>query len=59
MNAIIIANFSMLNRAIEMLLSLNESVAENRAVSYAVGDTICGSDRFREYVERAKKKIGG
>lgn len=48
-----------LNRAIEMLLSLNESVAENRAVSYAVGDTICGSERFREYVERAKKKIGG
>ena len=46
-----------LNRTIEMLLSLQESVVENRAVSYAVGDTICGSERFRAYVEKAKESI--
>ena len=46
-----------LNRTIEMLLSLKESVVENRAVSYAVGDTICGSERFKEYVEKAKEVI--
>jgi hypothetical protein len=46
-----------LNRTIEMLLSLQKSVVENRAVSYAVGDTICGSERFKEYVEKAKEVI--
>ena len=46
-----------LNRTIEMLLSLQESVVENRAVSYAVGDTICGSERFNAYVEKAKESI--
>ena len=46
-----------LNRTIEMLLSLQESVVENRAVSYAVGDTICGSERFKEYVDQAKENI--
>ena len=46
-----------LNRTIEMLLSLQESVVENRAVSYAVGDTICGSERFKAYVEKAKESI--
>ena len=46
-----------LNRTIEMLLSLQESVFENRAVSYAVGDTICGSERFKAYVEKAKEDI--
>ena len=46
-----------LNRTIEMLLSLQESVVENRAVSYAVGDTICGSERFQAYVEKAKESI--
>jgi hypothetical protein len=46
-----------LNRTIEMLLSLQESVVENRAISYAVGDTICGSERFKEYVEKAKEVI--
>jgi hypothetical protein len=46
-----------LNRTIEMLLSLQESVVENRAVSYAVGDTICGSERFKSYVEKAKEDI--
>jgi hypothetical protein len=46
-----------LNRTIEMLLSLQESVVENRAVSYAVGDTICGSERFKSYVEKAKESI--
>ena len=47
-----------LNRTIEMLLSLQESVVENRAISYAVGDTICGSERFKAYVEKAKESIG-
>ena len=46
-----------LNRTIEMLLSLQESVVENRAISYAVGDTICGSERFKVYVEKAKEDI--
>ena len=46
-----------LNRTIEMLLSLQASVVENRAVSYAVGDTICGSERFKSYVEKAKESI--
>ena len=46
-----------LNRTIEMLLSLQESVFENRAVSYAVGDTICGSEMFKAYVEKAKESI--
>ena len=46
-----------LNRTIEMLLSLQESVIENRAISYAVGDTICGREMFKSYVERAKEEI--
>ena len=45
------------NGTIEMLLSLQESVVENRAISYAVGDTICGSDRFKAYVEKAKESL--
>ena len=46
-----------LNRTIEMLLNLQESVIENRAISYAVGDTICGSERFKNYVQKAKKDL--
>ena len=46
-----------LNRTIEMLLSLQASVVENRAISYAVGDTICGAERFKDYVEKAKGAI--
>ena len=46
-----------LNKAIEMLLSLQESVVENRAISYAVGDTICGKDMFDAYVKKAKENI--
>ena len=46
-----------LNRTIEMLLSLQESVVENRAISYAVGDTICGREMFKEFVERAKEDL--
>ena len=46
-----------LNRTIEMLLSLQESVVENRAISYAVGDTICGREMFREFVDRAKEDL--
>ncbi len=46
-----------LNRTIEMLLSLQESVVENRAVSYAVGDTVCGSELFEEYVNKARENF--
>ena len=46
-----------LNRTIEMLLSLQESVIENRAISYAVGDTICGREMFKEFVDRAKEDL--
>ena len=46
-----------LNRTIEMLLSLQASVIENRAISYAVGDTICGREMFRDFVERAKEDL--
>lgn len=46
-----------LNRTIEMLLNLQESVIENRAISYAVGDTICGSERFKNYVQKARKDL--
>ena len=44
-----------LNKTIEMLLSLQESVVENRVVSYAVGDIICGREMFVGLVDKAKK----
>lgn len=47
-----------LNRAIDMLLSLQQSIVETRAVAYAVGDTICGRELFQDYVERAQKELG-
>ena len=46
-----------LNRTIEMLLSLQESVVENRAISYAVGDTICGREMFKNFVDKAKEDL--
>ena len=46
-----------LNKTLEMLLSLQESVVENRAISYAVGDTICGREMFKGYVARAKEEL--
>ena len=46
-----------LNKTIELLTELTSSVVENRAVSYAVGDTICGVERFKSYVERAKEEL--
>lgn len=46
-----------LSKALEMLISLNDSVIENRAVSYAVGDTICGREMFKDFVEKAKEDI--
>ncbi len=46
-----------LNKTIDLLNELTESVIENRAVSYAVGDTICGRDMFIKYVEKAKEEI--
>lgn len=44
-----------LNKTIELLHQLSDSVVENRAVAYAVGDTICGRKKFEEYVDGAKK----
>ena len=46
-----------LNRTIDLLNQLTESVVENRAISYAVGDTICGADRFKTYVAKAKEDL--
>ena len=46
-----------LNKTIDLLTELTSSVVENRAVSYAVGDTICGAERFKSYVERAKEDL--
>lgn len=43
-----------LNKTIDLLNELTASVFENRAVSYAVGDSICGRDKFNSYVEKAK-----
>jgi hypothetical protein len=44
-----------LNKTIDLLHQLGDSVVENRAVAYAVGDTICGRKKFEEYVDGAKK----
>ena len=44
-----------LNKTIDLLHQLSDSVVENRAVAYAVGDTICGRKKFEEYVDGAKK----
>lgn len=44
-----------LNKTIDLLHELGDSVVENRAVAYAVGDTICGRKKFEEYVNGAKK----
>lgn len=43
-----------LNKTIDLLHQLSDSVVENRAVAYAVGDTICGRQKFEEYVDGAK-----
>lgn len=47
-----------LDRALSMLLDLQGSVVENRAIIYAVGDTTCGRERFASFVENAKKELG-
>lgn len=46
-----------LNKTIDLLNELTESVIENRVVSYAVGDCIMGRERFEKFVESAKEKI--
>ena len=46
-----------LNKTIDLLNQLTESVEEHRAISYAVGDTICGADRFKTYVDKAKEDL--
>ena len=50
-------NGSCTDTTIDLLTELTSSVVENRAVSYAVGDTICGAERFKSYVERAKEDL--
>ena len=44
-----------LNKTIDLLHQLGDSVVENRAVAYAVGDTICGRKKFEEYVDGARE----
>lgn len=44
-----------LNKTIDLLHELSDSVVENRAVAYAAGDAICGKERFQKYVDGAKK----
>lgn len=44
-----------LNRTIEMLLNLQDAVVENRVVSYAVGDALCGREILEKRIEKAKK----
>lgn len=46
-----------LNKTIDLLNELTESVIENRAISYAVGDTIVGQERFKGYIEKARRTI--
>ena len=46
-----------LNKTIDLLNELTASVIENRAISYAVGDTICGANLFKKYIEKARKDI--
>lgn len=46
-----------LNKTIDLLNELTESVIENRAISYAVGDTIVGQELFKGYIEKARKTI--
>ncbi len=46
-----------LNKTIDLLNELTASVVENRAISYAVGDTIVGRERFEQYVDKAKAAI--
>ncbi len=46
-----------LNKTIDLLTQLTQSVIENRAISYAVGDTLCGSQRFKGYVDKAREDL--
>lgn len=46
-----------LNKTIDLLNELGASVMENRAIQYAVGDTICGQELFEKYVEKAKSSM--
>lgn len=46
-----------LNHALDLLLNLRESVNENRAITYAVGDIICGREMFLGYVQKAKESL--
>ena len=47
-----------LNRTLELLMNLTDSVVENRAVSIAIGESIIGKDITQtEYINKAKKSI--
>ena len=47
-----------LDQALAMLLDLQNLVAENRVISYAVGDMMGGRERFIERVKLAKEEMG-
>ena len=44
-----------LNKTIDLLNALTDSVVENRVVAYAVGDSICGRKNFEERISKAKE----
>lgn len=47
-----------LNKTLELLMNLTDSVVENRAVSIAIGESITGGDITKsEYMNKAKKSI--
>ena len=46
-----------LNKTIELLYELTESVVENRVATYATGALICGPDEFKRRVENAKEEL--
>ena len=46
-----------LNKTLELLYELTESVVENRVATYATGALICGPDEFKRRVENAKGEL--
>ena len=46
-----------LNKTLELLYELTESVVENRVATYATGALICGPDEFKRRVENAKEEL--
>lgn len=46
-----------LNKTITLLDELTESVIENRAFLYVIGDSICGIERFEHFKKEVKEKF--